>query len=378
MLKKKMIKGGIVAAIAMILLFGGKSAVEVQAATNNGSLTAGEELTLHTDANNDECLYSFTAPENGYFSVSVRKVDGKTDGYAYASFKILDENNNILTNNFTANPFETTNLVPIAKGTTYYLWLDGYHWNNELDLGVTVNFTEDPCWEKGNNSAEKALKLENGNTVYGTVTKLQRDKSIDDYYSFTIKSNSLVEITYGPKDIGGNSNFRCELVSSDNCVALSSKFNKNSTSILTQKVYLKKGTYYLVIRGGSSAEAVPYQISYKASKFTVSKPTIKSVSIKKQTYGNYRYLNSVKLSGVKLADGYQVKVSTKKTLKSALVNQTVDINNSTITKSKIASGLYQQLKDSKKTYYTGVRCYVHDAFGEKIYGSWSAVKSATN
>ena len=65
------------------------------------------------------------------------------------------------------------------------------------------------------------------------------------------------------------------------------------------------------------------------------------------------------------ASGYQIKMAKKKKKKFKLIK--------TITSGNKTSFVKKKLK-RKRRYYFKVRGYAKNAYGQKIYGKWSAVK----
>ena len=112
-------------------------------------------------------------------------------------------------------------------------------------------------------------------------------------------------------------------------------------------IELKKGVYYIRFysHGGSACGSV----RVRNTNLTVNKPTALTKGMK---------LSWKKFSG---ASGYEIRYSKKANMLDAV---SVD------TKSTAGSKKITKLS-SKKTYYVQIRTYVKDAYGNKIYGSWS-------
>lgn len=116
---------------------------------------------------------------------------------------------------------------------------------------------------------------------------------------------------------------------------------------------LQKAGYSLVEGPRFVVDATGFSVApIKVAKAKISKVTAASKAI------------TVKLGKVSGAAGYQIRYSTAKSMKGAKTVLT------TSTSKKIT-----KLK-AKKTYYVQVRAYKLDANGNKVYGSWSSVKSA--
>ena len=127
------------------------------------------------------------------------------------------------------------------------------------------------------------------------------------------------------------------------------------------KITLNKGTYYVVIRNGSStAGKVSYEFSIKY------RPIFANTSITKLTSKKNAF--NVKWKKASYATGYQIKYSLKKNMKSS---KTVIIKSNSTTSRTI-----KKLK-RKKVYYVKVRSYKKvkvDGHNKTFYGKWSAKK----
>lgn len=133
----------------------------------------------------------------------------------------------------------------------------------------------------------------------------------------------------------------------------------------TRKGYIFKGWYsdskfkkkVTKITAGSTGSQKLYA---KWTKVTAPKKT--KISKLQNKSGKKLAVTIKKVSGVK---GYQVRYSTKSSMKSA---KTVTAAKTSVTISKLKKG---------KTYYVQARAYKKDSTGAKVPGSWSATKQIT-
>ncbi len=360
---KKLLKRTGVALLTLVMLFSMIPAKETFAASNKQQTIAVNQTYSGSTLEGEKCLYTFTTPADGYFSVTVSDLSQKWNPISVA---VLNSNNREVIDNTSIEDDTTGTTVCYASrgGKTYTVVVDPL--NLEGAFNVQVNFVASNDWEnEENGSAAQARVLSNNKAVYGT--RGANDEY--DYYRFSVKKNSKVKLTLGPKDVTGNSDsWSLDLIDSNNHTENISY----SSSVVTTTVYLKKGTYYLRVHNFGAGEGVPYQVKYSASNLNVKKPTIKKVSIKKGKYSTYYYFNYLTMKGNKDVDGFQLQVAKKKNMKKKVLNQTYDINDyGTVGKKKIS--VNERLSTNKK-YYTRVRGYVYDPFGAKIYGSYSKVK----
>lgn len=148
-------------------------------------------------------------------------------------------------------------------------------------------------------------------------------------------------------------------------------YNKKYGTLPTpvRKGYTFKG-WYTAKSGGSkvtSASTVKItkgktQTLYaRWSKITVKKAAITNLSTKSGSL-------TVKWTKVSGAKGYEVSASTNKKFTSGMTKKGSAVGGSKI------SGTFKNMK-KKTTYYVRVRAYKTDALGNKIYGSYSTVKT---
>ncbi len=114
-----------------------------------------------------------------------------------------------------------------------------------------------------------------------------------------------------------------------------------------------------------------YDASGSSSDTDISKITLAKVTGLKAQNKKGRAIY-VSYKAVDNATGYQVRISTKKTMKKATTYKTTNLKGylSTTKKGKSTKDKFKK----GKTYYVQVRAYVTDSSGNVKYGKWSAKK----
>lgn len=131
---------------------------------------------------------------------------------------------------------------------------------------------------------------------------------------------------------------------------------------LTKKGYLFEGFYYTNSKGKqvkiTSNSRIKVSVAAKAkwTKVKVKKAKITSIKAGKK-------MAKLKFSTSGGAKGYQIKYSTKKSVKGG---KTISVEGKSIAIPKLKSG---------KKYYFKARAYKLDSKKKKVYGAWSKVKS---
>lgn len=318
------------------------------------------------------CYATFyiVVPADGVISVSGYNVS--SDGI---DLSLIDESNNVIRNaHENSNKIAHLKSYGVRKGSRYYLKIKSwpYSWN-DYTMKYTVNFTPTNCWEKEyNDSSATATDISAGAKYTGNLT----NRYDIDYYKIKLNSNAKISLTFGPKEVDGNSHpWIIDLLNSK---GESIRIYYDSTT-KTYTNYLKKGIYYIKISGAYSSTSVDYILSYKKKNLTVSVPNISSAKAKglhikegywwssKITYNNYVLLDKIKVKMKSDCQGYTVKVAKKSNMKGNLLSQNTEVlNKNSITLDKHFP-IY-------KNYYIRIRGYVTTPFGDKIYGKYSKIK----
>lgn len=316
----------------------------------------------------DSRLYEFTVPETGNISVQAKNTDPV--GSARVAAQLFDSNNLALTDEWGGSNVE----LPVYStdgNRNFYLKLTGGYDADQTSYVFTVNFEPTTDWEsEDNNTTASADVISSGKNWYGAIN----DKNDPcDYFKFRLNASKKVVISFGPKEVSGNSNrWDVELINSSN---QSQRIYDDSTT-QTYTCYLKKGTYYLKITGGYNSENVPYALSYKESALKLAQPVISSMKLVAYTdWIPFVETPCVGITNVKIkysgdATGYMLRIAKKKSMKGKLAAGHIDFDDKN-TKKQVEVPTYLPVV---KTYYVQARSYVTDPFGVKIYGKYGAVK----
>lgn len=338
--------------------------VPVHAKTTEQTITANQTYgNLSTKNWDDEYLFRFQAPSDGYFVVEVTNTEaGNTES---ASLTVFNDRNQKLywgrETTFSSVKF------PTSKGNSYLLKLD----HADATHSLRVLFTETKEWESGrNSSAQTATPLQSGKAKFGILDESNGGFGEGDYYRFNVSQLSKATILLGPADVTGSSTpFNAEIINSQN---QTERLFYNDSATQTKTSYLKKGTYYLKIAGGSG---LPYKVRVNLKKANLKKVNIRKIGVsgrKKGLLYNYRTLKNIALKGYGDVEGYGLQLANDKKFRTCVYDDDTDLG--TGQNSDTASTIRHLNGNSYKlmTYYFRVRPYVYDVFGSKIYAPFSA------
>lgn len=349
----------------LLLMFAviGKTEPANAATAEKIELNRGYAVRLE-DSNNPR-LYEFTVPEAGNIAVQVKNTNPV--GSEKADVQLFDSNNAALTDTWTSSNVELP-VYSTDKNRTFFLKLSKNWASNDADYTLTVNFQPTTDWEtEDNNTTASADLITSGKNWYGAIT----EKDSKDYFKFKLNANKKVTITFGPREVSGQSDkWEVYLINSNNESKLI--YYQNSTT-QTYTCYLKKGTYYLQVeKYWASNSNIVYALSYKESALKLVQPTISSIkAIGYESWGgNYVMLDKIKIKNSGDATGYTVKVSNKKNM--GKPNTVEEINfEGTNTKKQVSLKTHFAVN---RNFYVQARSYVTDPFGAKMYGKYGTVK----
>lgn len=375
------------ALLAMLMVITMIPAQKVKA-ENYTNISVNKAVTTTFSTNTYEqqkVIYHFKAPKNGVFRVDFNLLQYQGNDSASQNLNVYDSKGNKLLNNISVSrsqPSVSSNIFASKAGQTFIVIVDSYGVGTSQ---FNVAYTNSENWENEfNDTAKTACTLKNNTFKYGTSNDQSFNSWNDhDYFKFTLKKTSKVKFTFGPKEVDGSSNYwTVTLFNSNN----ETNILFGTSSVKTNTVYLKKGTYYVLVKGSGK---MPYKLKYQASAYTVKAPTIKSVKIGKyQTYQGRKYVYKRYLDTISMAKnsgltaGYTVQVAKDKAMKHRYINEKMKIVSYSDYVTVKAIHYYDKtykrnLKTSKSTYYVRVRAYILDPFGHEIYSSYSKVKKVT-
>ena len=372
----KMMKRIVTAFLALAMMITIIPAQKVEAVTNT---RINVNTTQRVSLSQSDAMYSFKAPQDGYFSIEATLIEKRS--MWSADFTVFDATGRQITETLKAKEpglLCSTALFASKAGQVFNIKVSSPFDQVVVDFKVVYNTSAN--WENEfNNSAKTACILKNNQYKYGSITY----KDEYDYFKFAVAKTSKVKITFGPKEITGNdNNWDVDIINTNNETV--SLFNGTKT-IKAKTVYLKKGTYYLRVRNYYNARYAAYKIKYQASAYTVKAPSLSKVTVKVSNSifsKGKRYLNKISLKTSGYVDGYTVQVAKKKSMAGKYISTNVfrsPYNNYVTSKTiRFSDYTYKNgLKSKKATYYVRVRGIVKDPFGHFIYGKYSKIKKVT-
>ena len=274
------------------------------------SMTLGASYSGIIDDSSDEDWFKVTLPSAGKFTLSLghnyKKDYGRWDVELYAADKATELHSESWSNKSTGTDSFTMGL----KAGTYYVRVDDYGW---------------------------------GSTVAGETYSLKVDRALN-HASLSLKKST---VEYTGKSLKPTVTVKCA----------GAKLKKGRDYTVSYSSNKKIGTATITVKGkgqyAGASKSRTFKIVPKGTSIKKAKPAKKgfSVSVKKQT---------------KQTTGYQLRYSTKKSMKGA---KTAMFKNAKKTTLKV-----KKLK-AKKTYYVQVRTYKKVGGKTYYYSSWSKAKA---
>lgn len=334
-----------------------------------GTVRAADQLELNKphpvtlEKNSDSLLYEFTVPEAGNISIKVKRTTPADS--SEITVRLSDSDNLALTGNWTDSDVELP-VYSTDKNRTFYIKIDGSYRINNTTYILTVNFQPADNWETEiNDSTESADPITADKTWYGMIYD---DNDPCDFYKISLDSNKKVSITFGPKEVSGETHdWNVYLTDSNNQSVL---IYRDSTT-QSYDCYLKKGTYYLKVENDYHAVNIPYAITYRESALKLEKPAITSIKAVGQAgvLSNWTEFSRIGIKNQGDATGYTIKVASKKNMKGVLDTKDISFDD-TNTKNQVTLDTRLTIL---KSYYVQARSFIQDPFGTKIYGKYGSV-----
>ena len=363
--------------LSLILVMGLVPAGYSEAKTTPTDATLGSQISVKLSNASDTKMYKFTTKEAGRITIEVATT-AQADDYAIST-TLKDADGKVVVDPQSGSAYSMPSYGASA-GETFYLIVENSYRGYDTSFKITFGFSATENWETENNdTSDKADPITGGTTYYGRISR-----SVDvDFYKFRISKAKKVKLTFGPSVIDGSSRmWDVDLYNEDgdslDCFDTGSKNSRT--------VSLKKGLYYVRVAGqtaaaddGSLATAVggDYYLIISTSALKIKRPVVtelKMFGTESWLYDNYATA-TVSLKNGGKTDGYTMKISRSSNMKSGTKKKNYEISaDNGVTgkkiRSKIRMGIYP-------AYYVQVRGYVTDAFGSRIYGKYSKVKSGS-
>ena len=378
-MRKYIFKKFISMMLALVLVAASVSflGTEAYAKTSYTDVSLGTIVTVKLSSATDTKMYRFTTKVAGRISIDVATT-AQGDDYAITT-TLKDADGRVVVDPTSGSAYSMPSYTA-AAGETFYLIVENSYRGYDTSFKITFGFLDSDSWETENNdTSEKADALSAGFTTYGSISK----SSDVDFFKFRLQKAKKVKLVFGPSVIDSESRmWDVDLYNEDgdslDCFNTASKSSKT--------VSLKKGLYYIRVAGETgtdesgnvtTATSGDYYLLFSTSALSIKKPKITQVKMygtESWLYDNYATATvSIKNGGS--VDGYTFCISRSSNMKSGTKKKNYDISSSNgVTAKKIRSsvrmGIYPR-------YYVKVRGYVEDAFGSRIYGKYSKIKSGS-
>ncbi len=320
----------------------------------------------------DNYYVKFLVDKDGSYVYNFKSTNNKA-----MSFALLDRDYNIVSDSFTKSALSNKakeGTVTLDAGT-YYICIN----STDPDAHGTVSLSkkskpaEDPTYDLKEKAASANSVGVEGNTDVLKAKRLELGKSL----SIDVRGNKNANLSvpgvgsyyFFKYIVEKDGEYTCQLGSTGTSTATMNLYNSNFeyvmvTSSLSNKsekknVSLTAGTYYLGIYTKETSFTGVASLTYAGAATTApAVPTVNSLSADKKAF-------TIKWKTTNNADGYEIRYSTNKSMKSA---KTVKVTSASSTSKKVS-----KLK-AKKTYYVQIRAY-RTVSGKKYYSAWSKAKS---
>ncbi len=212
----------------------------------------------------DKDYYKFTVEDEGYvdFTFSHELQDGNKNGWNIRIFKPLEDGTyyeivrKVSKWNEEGIKIENLGLSP----GDYYVCIDGDSMSyNSATYSCKWQFTADTVFESEPNSTmESADAIDVRTYYYGAI--ISSDVTYDeDYYKFTLDSDSSVCLEFGHERLtGSNTCWNASIVNEQGKVMCSLRSALNEGLVTTAVTQLPAGTYYVKVETGMYGSEIPY------------------------------------------------------------------------------------------------------------------------
>ncbi len=312
-----------------------------------------------TISDEDTDFFRFQTGVQGYFQVQLAHNEANTSDQGGWYLNVMDETGKTLTSESGIGKNWTSVILPYAKpGRVFYIQVGKYYSSavhSVYDLKITQKAAEN--WEsEPNGTVKEATPIKAGKTYHG-VTGIRGD---EDFYKLNVPASGKMSVKLSSSDTnqGGNVGSGWSVVVYDrksNVVAGLDQIATENTFSLD----VKKGTYYVKVKGVYESSAVTCQYELLANYAKApAKPKISSIKAKKRAA-------VVKWKKVPGANGYYVYRSTAKKAGYKKVKTLKGASAVSYTNKKLITG---------RKYYYRIAAY-KKVKGMTVTSPYSAVKS---
>ena len=321
---------------------------------------------IYSLVKDDIDYYAYTVDRKGYFEVHFSKKDPTNEAEHGWTIVLYDQSGQEIDRYIGYKTVLTTQKYNFKPGTKVYVavhpgWI--YDIPGDIQYTIKINQVARADWEVETTEYEhespwdariKNVANLSAEKIYGSLWR----SGDDDVYKLSAKKNGTITVEFNPQNVDS-------VLGRGYVIAVHNKKGKqvaeyiNLTSAKSIKFNVKKGDYYVVVKGNNYEDPIGNVYSISATSQTITVPSMKS---KKITYKSSS--DTLKWKKVKKIDGYEIQVCKNKKFKKK--------STTVYTSEKRSYKLPWSLKS--RTYYVRIRAYKDTVTGEKIYGKFTKVK----
>lgn len=336
-------------------------------ATETTDLRNGQKITDSLEMSDDINYYTYTVDKSGYVTLNFTRGDSTLHQGTGWDIRLYDAAGKMLTE---YNGIKTDFISPklsFKQGTQMHINIssngDGIVPVNQ-SYGLQMYSVATTSWE----TETMRMSSDSWESRICDVSELTASKRYgtlwvsadEDIYKLSVPKTGLVTLMFQPlgkKDtIGWGYDIELYKKKGDKLVSY-----KQIKSSITKQMYVKEGTYYVVVKADWSDDA-PSAYDEYAIWAKVKPGTIPSMKSRKLIYE--AGTSVLKWKKIKNADGYEIQISPTKKFK----------KNKTKVYTTVETSCRLGRAVSKGSYYVRVRAYADTLTGNRIYGKFTKVK----
>ena len=208
----------------------------------------------------DADYFKITLPSDGVVSLTINHQLQDDDSRKFYIWLGDTKTTYIDDNSYGYDTTVTSNKVGLKKGT-YYVVVKG---EEGLEYNFKVNYTASSLWEKETNDAYSEANPISPNTVYyGTGDGSYFDSDAD-YFKITLPSDGVVSLTINHQLQDDDSRKFYIWLGDTKTTYIDDNSYGYDTTVTSNKVGLKKGTYYVVVKGEEGLE-YNFKVNYTST-----------------------------------------------------------------------------------------------------------------
>jgi len=218
---------------------------------------------------NDNDWYTFTLNNAGKVNITfyLAMRDNNEEFYRINVYNALNPDNSLVNRvikGYTTETNITTLGLPQGK---YYIRIESSgNWWSSADYGFIVNYTRTDYWEREvNDNWRNATPIELNQQYHGAISR----SNDNDWYTFTLNSAGIINITFLSERMSNNENFYrinvYNALNPDNSL-VNRVIKGYTTETNIDPINLSQGKYYVKIESGNWWSGSDYKFTVKILK----------------------------------------------------------------------------------------------------------------